>query len=153
MHEEVRNYVEELLANHPCPMETWIHLQSCPKCSRKLEALRKSSSVFSRDPFETPEPDSLFYARVQARIEFMRCQSPWRIFLDTNFAKRLVLACLACTGLLAAYLLNVSLEEYNTAVTSRTIKFTNPEADPQTLRDAVLVNFVVNSMPVNEPNR
>jgi hypothetical protein len=154
MHEDFRNYVEELLANRPCPIDTWIHLRNCPKCSQELETLQKVSRLFPDIPFERVEPDPLFYTRVQARIERLRWQSPWHVFPDTGLAKRLVLACLACTGLLAAYLFGVSSENSTAQPLSRPADLTSPElADRETQRNAVLVNFVVDSKPVYDADR
>ncbi len=151
MHEDCRNYVEELLANQPCPINTWIHLQSCPKCSQELEALRKLSGLFSGGSLETPVPDPLFYTRVQAHIECLRWQSPWHVFFYTGWAKRLVLTCLACTSLIAAYLFSASSEEYTRrAVSDRSDLTSLQTSDQQLQRDAVLVNFVVDSKSVDE---
>ena len=150
MHEDFRNYVEELLANQPCPIDTWIHLRNCPKCSQELAALRRLSCLLPRGPEEPPEQDPLFYARVQSRIAHLRRRSPWRVFLGTSFAKRLVLTCLACTGLLAVYLYRVSSEEYAAQSAFSRTDFASPEtADRQTQRDAVLVNFAMDSASEN----
>jgi hypothetical protein len=153
MHEDFRNYVEELLANQPCPVDTWIHLQNCPKCSQELEALRKLSGLFLRGASEAPEQDPLFYTGVQARIAHLYRQSPWRVFLETGWAKRLVLTCLACTGLIAFYLFQISSEEYNGQTVSRAADLTGLEpAERRAQRDAVLVNFVLDSKPADETN-
>jgi hypothetical protein len=154
MHEDFRNYVEELLANQPCPIDTWIHLQSCPQRSQELEALRKVSGLFSRGPQDQPEPDPFFYAWVQVRIAHLRLPSPWCVFLDSSFAKCLVLTCLACIRLLAAYLFSSSSEEYKAPAAFRAAHFTSLEpSDPSAQRDAVLVNFAVDSRPVDDVPR
>ena len=143
MHDDVRNYVEELLTNEPCPIDTWIHLMSCPKCSRDLEALRKVSAMFHRNQFVVSQEDPLFYQRVQTRIAQMRIQSPWGVFLQRGLAKRLALACLACTGFLV-YLWSTDPAESDvvTREGARSL-FHAKTLDQQAQRDAVLANFVM----------
>jgi hypothetical protein len=153
MHQEIRNYIEELLSNQPCPIDTWIHLQSCLKCSQELEALRKVSGLLPHRSFEL-EPNSLFYARVQARVVHLRLQSPWHAFLDSDWANRLGLTGLACLSLFAIYLFGLTFKENQMPAGVRPIDVTLLEPDNSPAqRDAVLVNLIVDSRSIDNSPR
>lgn len=91
---------------------------------------------------------------MQARIERLRWHSPRHVLLSTSWAKRLVLTGLAGTGLMAIYLLSVSSEEYPATAVSPATNLTKLDShDRQAQRDAVLMNFAVDSKSVDETSR
>src|SRR5262245_43052975 len=93
MHEPVIGRLEEYLAGGGPFAEVEEHLKHCAHCRTELEAMKIQSSLFRslRAPQEI-DPSAGFYARVMNRIETQARPSPWSLFGESVFAKRLAYA-------------------------------------------------------------
>ena len=90
MHEPVVSRLEELLNGDGPFTDVETHLKDCASCRKDVEAMQMQSALFRslRAPREV-EPDGAFYARVMNRIESQQKPSPWSLFGESLFAKRL----------------------------------------------------------------
>jgi anti-sigma factor RsiW len=79
------------------------HLAECAECRRMVEELQNQAGLMRvlRAP-EGTAPNPGFYGRVVNRIDAQRRGSPWSIFLEPAFARRLVFASLALFILMAS---------------------------------------------------
>jgi hypothetical protein len=92
------------------------------------------------------EPAAGFYARVMDRIDAQRPVSPWSVFLDSPFGRRLAFASLVLAVLMGTYLVSTEpASEF--AVRDSGVVISQGESTPvlgpdhQQDRDVVLVNL------------
>jgi anti-sigma factor RsiW len=93
MHEPVIGRLEEYLSGGGPFAEVEEHLKNCAYCRTELEAMQMQSALFRslRAPQEI-DPSAGFYARVMNRVETQARPSPWSLFGESVFAKRLAYA-------------------------------------------------------------
>jgi anti-sigma factor RsiW len=124
------------------------HLKSCDACREEVKLLETQSALFNalRAP-ATPEVSAGFYARVMNRVETQR-PSPWSLFGESLFAKRLVYASATLLILIGTFVVSSSSEgamevaEMPEVILAghgdmEPVRMENPQRD----RDAVLVNL------------
>jgi hypothetical protein len=109
MHRIVRERLEEVL---PATLESAElqdvanHLRECAECRRELSDMQQCCElVHVLRPPENVEPRPGFYGRLLDAIDSQR-PSPWSIFLDRHFARRLVYAALTGLVLMGTYLIS-----------------------------------------------
>ncbi|MCX6622337.1 MAG: zf-HC2 domain-containing protein [Acidobacteria bacterium] len=153
MHRPIKDHLEEFLQG-TCERELLkefeAHLEACEECFQQVQQMRQLSRLVRglRSP-ELIAPPPGFYGRVMARIEAQPRPSIWSQLLDPLIGRRLVYATASLLLLFGSYL--VSTEDHSLVASS-----TGPEvilasqeqaqpvhqkADPQTQRDAILVNL------------
>jgi anti-sigma factor RsiW len=93
MHEPVKGNLEGYLRGGSWPAGTEEHLSHCEECRKEVDAMRAQTALFrALKPSAEIEPAAGFYARVMNRIETQARPSPWSLFGESLFAKRLVYA-------------------------------------------------------------
>ncbi len=149
MHDSVIRRLEEYLSGSGPFAEVEEHLKNCANCRREMEAMQTQSALFRslRAPAEM-ELSAGFYARVMNRVETQARPSPWSLFGESIFAKRLAYASAMFLVLLGSVLVTSSEPEEPLAAAaperifageSRPMPITmeNPQQD----RDVILVNL------------
>ncbi len=147
MHEPVIRHLEEFLCGSGPFAEVEEHLKNCANCRIELEAMQRQSSLFQslRVPREV-EQSAGFYARVMTRVETQARPSPWSLFGESIFAKRLAYASAMFLVLLGSVLVTSSEPEELAAAPERIfageahptpVTMENPQQD----RDVVLVTL------------
>jgi anti-sigma factor RsiW len=126
------------------------HLAECGECRELVALMGEQSVMFAslRAPDEmSPAPG--FYARVMDRIETQSVRSPWSVFIEPLFARRLIYASLAMAALLVVAALRPSdvapvVAGVDPVVILGSFDSAVPAADenPRRDRDAVLVKLV-----------
>jgi anti-sigma factor RsiW len=149
MHEPVIARLEEYLGGSGTFPEVEEHLKKCAGCRTEVEAMKRHSALFrslrAADEMELPAG---FYARVMNRVETQTAPSPWSLFGESIFAKRLAYASAMFLVLLGSMLMTSTETEEAFAHTAPErilagesdpvpVTMENPQRD----RDVVLVNL------------
>jgi len=141
MHRIVRERLEELL---PATLESAElqdvanHVRECEECRRELSDMRQCRQLVRvLRPPEDAEPRPGFYGRLMDAIAFQR-PSPWSVFLDRHFGRRLVYAALTALVLMGTYLIsNERIVETSIAgATPETIMATPASQEPDESQQA-----------------
>lgn len=149
MHEPVRRRLEEFLRGGSGFADVESHLSHCEGCRREVESMRAQAELFRalRAPAGL-EPGAGFYARVMNRIETGTRPSPWSLFGESLFAKRLVYASATFLVLLGTMLLSSTREDDLAAGGSPELILAGHEdpepvlmVDQQKDREVILVNL------------
>jgi anti-sigma factor RsiW len=149
MHEPVIGRLEEYLGGDGRFPEVEEHLKNCASCRTEVEAMQMQSALFRslRAPREIDLPAG-FYARVMDRVETQARPSPWSLFGESIFAKRLAYASAMFLVLLGSVLVTSTDREEPLAGAAPEsilageahpvpVTMENPQRD----RDVVLVNL------------
>ncbi len=109
MHEPVIRRLEEYLCGSGPFAEVEEHLKNCANCRTEMEAMQMQSALFRslRAPREV-DLSAGFYARVMNRVETQSRPSPWSLFGESMFAKRLAYASALFLVLLGSVLVTSS---------------------------------------------
>jgi anti-sigma factor RsiW len=156
MHKPVEDGLEDYLSGRTASDSRAAfdaHLDECEECRELVGLLREQSELFGslRAPEEEMSPAPGFYARVMDRIEAQSARSPWSIFIEPLFARRLVYASLAMAALLAFAAIRSPEEAAEVASVDAAVILGNIESgplveaadeNPRRDRDAVLVKLV-----------
>jgi anti-sigma factor RsiW len=111
MHEPVRGRLEEYLRDGVFA-DVEEHLRKCEGCRSEVNAMRAQAGLFKAiKPPSGLEPDPRFYARVMNRIETDLKPSPWSLFGESLFAKRLAYASFTFLVLIGTVLVSSSETE------------------------------------------
>jgi len=149
MHEPVIGRLEEYLAGGGPFAEVEEHLKNCAHCRTEVEAMQVQSALFrSLRSAQEIDPVAGFYARVLSRIETQARPSPWSLFGESIFAKRLAYASAMFLVLLASVLVTSTERDETLAGTApeqiiageahpTPVTMENPQQD----RDVVLVTL------------
>ena len=103
MHEPVKGRLEEYLRGGDFA-DVEEHLRTCEGCRNEVSFMKAQSSLFG--VFRAPagvEPSPGFYARVMNRVETEVKPSPWSLFGESLFAKRLAYASVTFLVLLGSF--------------------------------------------------
>jgi len=107
MHEPVKGHLEEYLDGEGPFPDVEAHLRSCEACRKELDgmlALQRSLRILRPEqPVDAPRN---FYSGVMNRIETQTRPSPWALFADSLFARRLGYASAAFLVLLGTFLVS-----------------------------------------------
>jgi len=153
MHRPIKDHLEAFLqgsCERELLQEFEAHLESCESCFQQVQQMRELSHHVRglRSP-EMMAPLPGFYGRVMARIESQPKPTIWSLLLDPVFGRRLVLATASLLVLLGTFLVSTAGEPMVASnAVPEAILASQPEAqavyqpaDPQTQRDAILVNL------------
>jgi len=154
MHRPIKDHLEDFLQGS-CERELLkefeAHLEGCEECFQQVQQMRElSHNVRGLRSPEMMAPLPGFYGRVMARIEAQPKPTIWSLLLDPVFGRRLVLATASLLVLLGTFLVSTATEPPMLASNGvpEAMLASQPEAqvvyqpaDPQTQRDAILVNL------------
>ena len=148
MHEPVIARLEECLSGGGPFSDVEEHLKNCANCRTEVEAMRMQSALFRS--LRAPHDIDLaagFYARVMNRVETQVRPSPWSLFGESIFAKRLAYASAMFLVLLGSVLVTSTGPEEPLAASAPErilageahppVTMENPQQD----RDVVLVTL------------
>ena len=146
MHEPVKSRLEDYLDGQRFA-EVDEHLKACDACRSEVKALEMQSAMFRMLRAQAAEPAPGFYARVINRVETQR-PSPWSLFGESLFAKRLIYASATLLVLMGTFVVSSSSEmEVDVAETPEVILAGQDTMQPVSMvdqqrdRDVVLVNL------------
>jgi predicted anti-sigma-YlaC factor YlaD len=149
MHEPVKSRLEEYLRGGARFADVDEHLKNCEGCRNEVNAMRAQSELFRavKAPVNM-EPGAGFYARVMNRIETEAKPSPWSLFGESLFAKRLVYASATFLVLLGTFLVSSTETDNPMAGSAAEMILAGQQdlepvtmEDPQKDREVVLVNL------------
>lgn len=149
MHEPVVSRLEDILNGDGPFADVEAHLKNCADCRKDVDAMRMQAALFRslRAPREV-EPDGVFYARVMNRIEGQQKPSPWSLFGESLFAKRLAYASAMFLVAAGSVLVTGAGQEEPLAVAAPEYIFAGEVhpapvsmEDPQRDRDVILVKL------------
>ena len=149
MHEPVVSRLEDILNGGGPYADVETHLKDCADCRKQVDAMRMQSALMRslRAPREV-EPDGAFYARVMNRIDTQQKPSPWSLFGESLFAKRLAYASAMFLVAVGTVLVTGAEREEPLAVAAPEYIFAGEAhpapvsmEDPQRNRDAILVKL------------
>ncbi len=153
MHRPIKDHLEEFLQG-ACERELLkgfeAHLEECDHCLQQVQQMREQAQ--SVRALRTPElmvPQPGFYGRVMARIESQPRPTIWSLLLDPRFGRRLVYATASLLLIFGTYLVSTETEAVIASNSGPEIILAAQEqaqpvhqsADPQSQRDAILVNL------------
>jgi hypothetical protein len=154
MHRPIKDHLEEFLQGS-CERELLdefeAHMEQCDECFQQVQQMRELSH--SVRVLHTPDviaPPPGFYGRVMARIESQPRPTVWSLLLDPLFGRRLVYATASLLLLFGTYLVSSESSESLVAsnsgpevilATQEQAQPVHQTADPQSQRDAMLVNL------------
>jgi hypothetical protein len=153
MHRPIKDHLEEFLqgsCERELLQEFEAHLEGCDECFQQVQQLCELSH--SVRVLRTPDvvaPPPGFYGRVMARIECQPRPTIWSQLLDPLFGRRLVYATATLLVLFGTYLVSSENESLVASNAGPEVILASPEqaqpvhqtADPQSQRDAILVNL------------
>jgi hypothetical protein len=148
MHREVRDHLEEVLADSAVTASR-DHLDSCPECRDEIATMREQA-ILMRGLRAEAEPRAGFYARVMERIESQRVVSIWTLFSESTFARRIAVASMALALSMGVYLFTSERSaDEETVVATQGAAVVPGEDQPGAVltgsdldKDSVLVNLV-----------
>jgi predicted anti-sigma-YlaC factor YlaD len=112
MHEPVRGRLEGYLRAGSGYADVEEHLRNCEGCRNEVNAMRAQAGLFKAiQPPSGIEPGPGFYARVMNRVETDLKPSPWSLFGDSLFAKRLAYASVTFLVLMGTVLVSSTESE------------------------------------------
>lgn len=153
MHRPIKDRLEDFLQG-ACEREELrefeAHLEECEDCFQQVQQMREQAhSVRALRTQELISPQPGFYGRVMARIESQPRPTIWSLLLDPVFGRRLVYATAMLLLIFGTYLVSTGNESIVAAnsgpevilATQDQTPLAHQPADPQSQRDAVLVNL------------
>jgi|WetSurMetagenome_2_1015567.scaffolds.fasta_scaffold233927_2 anti-sigma factor RsiW len=156
MHQPMEDGLEDLLSGRVASERAIAlesHIASCAECRAAVDAMREQA-VWLRS-LKAPDevsPTPGFYARVMQNIESQSSSSPWSVFLEPVFARRLAFASLALFVLLSSAIWKTDQDQ--AVVESGPINILAGEQmppatgeDQQRDREVVLVNLATYNAP------
>jgi len=107
MHREIRDQIEDVLAEDVRAASQREHLSHCEECRSEVRGMREQTALIRelRAPEGfAAEPRAGFYARVMERIEADGPISIWNLFIESAFGRRIAVASMALALLVGVYL-------------------------------------------------